>query len=99
MKNSTVYHVMTRPKLFAGLPLDYMVIAFAVSLGIGGFSGILYFENGLGAVVGTLPIALCFWVVGYFMTKKDPEFFTIWLRSCFNIGDVVSFSGKRDYEP
>lgn len=90
---------MTRPKLFGGLPLDYAVTAFVGSLGIGGFFGIHYFNNAFGALIGTLPIALVFWVVGFFMTKKDPEFFTVWVRSCFKIGDAVSFDGKRDYEP
>lgn len=99
MKKSTVYHVMTRPDLFAGLPKDFAIVAFVMSVGVGGAAGFFYFGNGFGALVGTAPIALIFWVIGFFMTKRDPEFFTVWWRSCFLIGDTVNLEGKRDYEP
>lgn len=90
---------MTMPKLICGLPQDYAILAFIVSLGIGGLGGLVFFQNGLGAFVGVIPIASIFWVIGYFLTKKDPEFLGVWLKACFNIGELVAFDGKRHYEP
>jgi len=98
MEKSTVYHVMTRPKLIVGLPLDYMVFSFVIS-GFAGLGGLIWADNALGIIGAMLPFILFFWVIGFFMTKQDPEFFGVWIKGCFHIGDVVSLDGKRDYEP
>lgn len=90
---------MTLPALIAGVPRDFLAFAFAVSLIIGGMGGLIIFKNGLAAIVGAAPFALIFWIVGYFKTKKDPEFFGVWLKNCFGIGETVALDGKRSYEP
>ncbi|CAM2943345.1 VirB3 family type IV secretion system protein [Vibrio ordalii] len=99
MKQSTVYHAMTLPALIGGVPRDYLAFAFAVSLLIGGLGGMIIFKNGLAALLGAAHFALIFWVIGYFMTKRDPEFFGVWIRNCFQIGQTVALDGKRSYEP
>lgn len=99
MKRSTVYHSMTLPTLVFGVPRDFMAFSFAVSLTIGGLGGIVIFKNGLAAIIGAAPFALVFWAIGYFMTKRDPEFFGVWAKNCFKIGALVALDGKRSYEP
>ena len=99
MQKSTVYHVMVKPNLIFGLPVDYAVLAFCLSILVGGYGGMFMMGNGLGVFLGTAPFALIFWVIGFFMTKKDPEFMGVWIKNCFNIGSYVRLDGKREYEP
>lgn len=90
---------MTLPSLVFGVPRDFLAFAFGISLVIGGIGGIIIFKNGLAAIIGATPFALVFWMIGFFMTKRDPEFFGVWLKNCFQIGQLVALDGKRSYEP
>lgn len=90
---------MTLPKLIFGVPRDYLAFSFFVSLIIGGLGGLILFQNGIAAIFGALPFSLIFWIIGYFMTKRDAEFFGVWIKNCFQIGETVAMDGKRQYEP
>lgn len=99
MQRSTVYYGMTLPTLIFGIPRDYLAVAFSVSLLVGGLGSLIITQKGYAAFFGIIPFCLTFWVIGYFMTKRDSEFFGVWLKNCFQIGETVSLKGQRTYEP
>lgn len=102
MYKSPVYHAMTLPKLLWGLPLTYAALMFGVSLIMGGVFGFVVFKQPIVVLFVAAPVALVFWVIGFFMTKKDPEFLDVWIKSCFSLGgknSPIVYNGKRDYEP
>jgi type IV secretory pathway VirB3-like protein len=101
MRKSPVCYTLTKPDLTFGLPKDYAMCALGVTGIVGGIIPLLIFGK-LGFFIGVLVCGCLFWVVGYFMTKKDPEFFGVWLKMAFGMGGKdgkASLNGKRSYEP
>jgi type IV secretory pathway VirB3-like protein len=101
MQKSKVFHVMATPKLIFGIPKDFAILSFNLSLVLGGFLG-RFLLGQIGLFIGTAFVALICWAVGYFMTKKDPEFLGVWLLMAFEIGGSkgsIALKGRRSYEP
>ena len=98
MKESYVYHVLIAPELIYGLPQDYLSACGIGSMPIC-FGVMFYYQDALAAMVVMVFLAPILWGIGFFMTKKDPEFFGVILRNVFRIGSKVSFKKKRVYRP
>ncbi|MBV7300750.1 hypothetical protein [Enterovibrio paralichthyis] len=103
MKKSHLFRCITFPDLVAGLPKKYAAIMLVASLGGGWVVAIpvmaVFSKPNIGWLLIIAPlIAVVMWAFGFIKTSNDPEWFDVWVRRTFGIGQSV-VTGDRHYEP
>lgn len=86
MKNSTdrmiVYGTLWKPVFVFGLPRDYLLTISIISTAIWPITRLFAKKQSLFVA---FIVFFLFWIIGRFKSKRDPEFFTVWLVKLFRI--------------